>query len=113
MNTATWGEDGYVRCSCCGADIKDTADDNVDHETRHHDVGFGMCTECGGDEREKGTTEAAVRKRMGWAGQMFYDARVKSLGEKLSPANAEHFRAMPFDKKVRLIAKMIERGMMI
>ena len=115
MNEASnvWGEDGWVRCSCCGTDIEDTAEQNVDHETRHHDRGFGMCTRCGGDDRETGTSEAAVRKRLGWSGQMFYDARVKVLASKLSPANAAHFASMPYDKKIRIIAKLIERGAMI
>lgn len=115
---------GWVTCSCCGAGIRD--EDNISHgeEPYPHDHGFGMCRECGGDDREEAPpvksgpgkgwpTEAAYRKRLGWAGEMFYDARIKLLRESMSEENLAKFEAVPYAKKCVIIGKMIEKGMMI
>jgi len=110
--TAQSVEVAWVRCSCCGNDIPDTPEDNTEHGTGANDVGFGMCVECGGDKRETGTTEAAVRKRLGWAGEVFYDARIKILEEKLTGASLEKLHAMSYAQKVAIVARLIERGVM-
>jgi len=109
----------WVRCSCCGHDIPDDEEHNVDHGEvpNPHDVGFGMCVECGGDKNagkgEKMPTEATVKRKLGWAGRMFYEARFEVLEKKLRPELAEKFKAMTYAKKVTVIAQMIERGHMI
>lgn len=112
--TAEAVEVAWLACSCCGKGIRDTPEENTDHgeHPNPHDVGFGMCVECGGDKREKGTSEAAVRKRLGWAGEVFYDARIEILGKKLTGANLEKLNAMTYAQKVAIIARMIERGVM-
>lgn len=103
----------YVTCSCCGALIGDNADENVNFGTGHDDVGMGACVECFGDKRVAGDDEPAVRKRLGWAGEAFYDARIKMLKEKLSPENSAKFSAMTYAKQVCLVARMVERGAII
>jgi hypothetical protein len=115
MDTYVTSETAWLTCSCCGKGIRDTAKENVDHGVvpSPHDTGVGTCVECGGDKHETGTSEAAVRRRLGWAGQTFYDARIKSLPSKLSPANAKHFEAMSYDRKVRVVAQLIERGVIV
>lgn len=111
----------WVRCSCCGKDVPDDEEHNVDFGVRPnpHDVGFGMCVECGGDKRAgegkpvKELTEAQFKKRLGWAGTTFYEARFDVLEKKLRPDLAEKFKAMPYRKKVAVVAGMIEKGHMI
>lgn len=111
----------WVRCSCCGDDIPDDEEHNVDHGVvpNPHDTGFGMCVECGGDKKAgegkpaKEMTEAQLKRRIGWAGRTFYEARFEILEKKLRPDLVEKFRAMSYAKKIAIVAKMIERGAMI
>lgn len=104
----------WLVCSCCGAGIRDTKRENVSHGMipYPHDLGFGMCRECGGDDEAEGDDDAAVRRRLGWAGEMFYDARIEIVQEKLSAPNAEKFRAMPLRRKIAFVNKAIGRGLM-
>ena len=103
-----------LTCSCCGTGVYDTPEHNVSHgEVPYpHDQGFGMCVKCGGDKRETGTTAPKLRKRMGWAGQTFFDARIEVLRKRLTGANLEKFNTMSFERKVVVITKMVERGML-
>ena len=73
--------DGYVICACCGKLIKDSKEENRvfgEEEPRSHDPRVGRCFECFGDPNAKD-----FRKQLGWAGQMFYDARIKIVRERL------------------------------
>ena len=110
----------WVRCSCCGKDIPDDDEHNTDHgaDPNPHDVGFGMCVDCGGDKRVTPTvgkklTDAQVKRKLGWAGRMFYEARFDVLEKQLRPELAEKFRAMSYAKKMLIVAGMIEKGHMI
>jgi len=115
VNTETEAAVEWITCACCGKLIPDTAEENVDHDVHPspHDIGFGSCVECFGDRRVTADDEASIRKRLGWAGQAFYDARIKTLPTQLSPANAANFATMSFAKKVRIIAGLVERGVII
>lgn len=97
-------------CSCCGRGVLDDAEHNVSHgESPYpHDEGFGMCRDCGGDSKAKGLPE-----RLGWAAKMFYDTRIKILEEKLSSENSKRFKSMPYRKKIAIVARMVEKGVMI
>jgi hypothetical protein len=98
-----------LTCSCCGRGVWNTPEDNADYDhPEHHDTGFGTCRGCGGDPKAK-----TFWKRMGWGAEMFYKARFKSLREALSPENQARFDAMPVQKKVAVIARLIEEGKMI
>jgi NAD-dependent SIR2 family protein deacetylase len=116
MNT-----DELVRCSCCGEDIPDDDEHNVDHGVvpNPHDEGFGMCVACGGDKRAgdskpaRELTESQLKKRIGWAGQMFYETRFEILEKNLTGSSLEKFRAMTYARKMTIVAKMIEKGLMI
>ncbi len=103
-------ENEIVTCSCCGRGLRDNAEENVDYGKvpNPHDTGFGMCRECGGDPKA-----ADVRKRMGWAACAFYDARIDVLKEQLNEDHKKRFDALPYEKKVVLIARLIEKGAMI
>lgn len=109
----------WVRCSCCGTDVPDDEEHNTDHGVvpNPHDVGFGMCVECGGDKRagkdEKPMTESAFKRRIGWAGQMFYEARFDVIEKNLRPDLAAKFRAMTYSKKCSIVAGMVEKGYII
>jgi hypothetical protein len=109
----------WLSCSCCGKGVEDTPEDNVAHgEVPYpYDTGFGMCVECGGDRtisaEEAAKDEKDLRKKMGWAGTMFFDARGDTLREKLNEETLPKFEALPYRKKVAVISKMIEKGHMI
>lgn len=112
----------WVRCSCCGQDIPDDEEHNASFGEipNPHDTGFGMCIDCGGDKKagldepkDKPLTESAVKRRLGWAGRMFYEARFETLGKSLRPDLAEKFQAMTYAKKVTIVSRMVERGLMI
>lgn len=103
----------YVTCSCCGTGIRDNPEENVEHGTGANDEGFGLCVKCGGDKTSTGDDEAAVRKRIGWAGEAFFDARIAKLMESLSPENVEKFSRMTYAKKVSVVTKLVEKGAML
>lgn len=86
----------WIVCSCCGASIRNTADENVSfgEEPYPHDHGYGMC------------------KRIGWASECFFDARIKVLQEKLSPENVEKFNRMSYAKKIDVVTGMVRKGLM-
>jgi hypothetical protein len=110
MDEAEW-----LTCACCGKGIRDNAAENVDFGKvpNFNDTGFGSCVECFGDKTLKGHDEPTIRKRLGWAGEVFYDSRIETLGKKLNPGNAAKFAEMPYAKKVVVIAGLVEKGAMI
>ena len=110
MDTAPASMPERLTCTCCGSGVRDTPDENVSHgESPYpHDAGFGLCVECGGDKKA-----GDIRQRLGWAGTTFYEARFKTLRERLSEPNRRHFDAMPYERKVRIVARLIEKGAMI
>ena len=111
----------WVTCSCCGKDVHDTPEANRDFETRGSDTGYGHCVECFGeppkpDAKPTGelpSSEAACKRRLGWAGRMFYNTRIGQLEKALTGTAQEKFKAMPYPKKIIVIGKMVERGYMI
>lgn len=110
-----------ITCGCCGKGILNTPAENTHYGISPYpdDTGFGMCVECGGDKtivpdaQTHIYTEAQVRKKLGWAGCAFYDTRIELLQNKLTETNKTKFNAMSFERKVLIIAKMVERGAMI
>lgn len=38
--------DKYVICGSCGMHLRDTPEQNADHEERRHDAGYGECADC-------------------------------------------------------------------
>lgn len=114
MSTETATPDPEIlECSCCGCGVRDTPDENVSHGTGQHDVGYGMCTRCGGDKRATGLTEAAVRRRIGWAGEAFYDMRIAMLLAKLSEANRAKFESMSYIRRIDVVQKLILKGTIV
>lgn len=101
-------------CSCCGAGIL-APEENTDHgkEPYPHDEGHGMCRGCGGDDRAVGTTEAAVRRRLGWAACTFAEARFDIVRRGLNAKNLARFDALSFVQKVEVIYTLVERGVII
>ena len=120
MNAVAEYTGEWVTCSCCGRDIHDTPETNLDYHERGQDTGYGHCTDCFGEPpkpEEKPTgklrTEAECKRQLGWAGQVFYEARFDTLRKSLKGKQLEHFESMPYAKKLIIVARLIEKGYMI
>jgi hypothetical protein len=100
----------YISCYCCGHLLRNNAKENIHYGESPYpdDEGFGLCVECGGD---KNTSD--IHKRLGWAGRTFYDARIEVLSNNLSPENKAKFEALSYERKLYIIARLIELGKMI
>lgn len=100
----------YVKCSCCGELIENSADKNACFgiEPYPHDEGFGECFDCAGDPHAND-----IRTRLGWAGRTFYEARMDIVRERLKPETRAKFDAMDYEKKVVFIGRCIEWGLLI
>jgi hypothetical protein len=114
-------EDELLWCSCCGKGLRNNAEENTDYGKvpYPHDDEFGMCVECGGndkigtDDTVDQLTDAQLKKRMGWAMTMFIEARIPIVSARLSPVNAAKFDKLPLWHKAAFIVKMVESGKMI
>lgn len=98
-----------LSCSCCGAGVHDTPEENASHgEVPYpHDTGYGMCLGCGGNPNGKTTKE-----RMGWGMTCFFEARIAKLAAALNEKNRKHFLGLSFAKQCRVIEKAVTEGMM-
>ena len=108
----------WINCSCCGAGIRDNADENVSHGKvpYPHDTGYGMCRSCGGDDRieVRGVLdEERWRESLGWAAAAFYDTRIDILLKRLSPENAEKLLLMPYARQCRIVSGLVDRGTLV
>lgn len=108
-------ETELVTCSCCGNTIVNNAEENVVHGERPYpdDEGFGMCVRCGGDKKAEGEDEAAVKLRIGWAAQVFFESRFEVVTTRLSPVNAAKFSKMSYAEKIGVVEKLVTRGAII
>lgn len=118
MNQPQTTEREWVQCSCCGKDVLDTPETNLDYHDRLQDTGFGRCTECFGDPKplpkKKGLpSESQCKKRLGWAGQMFYESRFEAIRDKLTPENQAKWDACPYAKKILIVGQFIKKGQMV
>lgn len=110
-----------LTCTCCGGGVYDTPDQNVSYGEvpSPHDIGYGLCVECGGDrkiaaeKRVRNMTGSEIKKRLGWAACTFFEARFGILQKRLSPKNGARFSALSYAKKVAIVARLVERGVMI
>ena len=110
----------YLSCSCCGCEVINEPGENVYlHEPEGSpypsDDGFGMCKPCGGDPAADSSdlSDENVRKRLGYAGTIFYDARIDLLTEKLNDTNRAKFEKMAYASKVALVISAVEDGLII
>ncbi len=104
-----------LTCSCCGSGLRNTPEENtVFNETPYpYDDGFGMCVRCGGDRTVPfAMDEESIKKRLGWAACMFYEARFSVLRNALNPANQAKWDTLSYGKKVVLVIKALEEGML-
>ena len=109
-------EDTLVACSCCGKWVEDTEAANTDFSKvpYPHDVGFGMCKECGGDKSVKDIkSEEGVKKKMGWAMQTFCEARFDVIRKSLKPENRAKWDRCTYAKKVMVVLGFVEKGSII
>ena len=106
----TQREEAYVACSCCGKLIENSKEQNASfgEEPYPHDQGFGMCFECGGDPNSDD-----FRTKLGWAGQTFFDTRIRIVRKHLHPRNLARFDAMPYERQVGFVGYLIDSGVMI
>jgi hypothetical protein len=116
--------DEYLTCTCCGKGIRNTREENASfgEEPCPHDTGFGACRDCYGEEPtpepvagkpKKPPTDAEVKRRLGWAGRTFYEARFEVVAKGLNEVNRAKFEAMSYGKKVVVIAGLVRRGVII
>jgi len=105
-------EKDILVCSCCGGLLKNTNMDNVDFDVYpyHHDNGYGLCRRCGGypDNKKKST-----KKRLGWAGQMFYEARFPIVRNNLCPDNQVRWDNMSYEQKIKVVYNFVIKGLII
>ena len=104
---------------------RNTVEDNVcfGQVPYPQDLGFAQCRSCFGEAESpqlqlqehdsKPTRRWKTRKKLGWAGQAFFDTRIQLLKMKLSDKNAERFASMTYDRQCTIVGKMIEKGLMI
>jgi hypothetical protein len=108
--TAKFAQPPYVKCSCCGELIENSADKNACFgiEPYPHDEGFGECFACGGDPHS-----GDLRTQLGWMGRTFYEVRMEIVRERLKPETRAKFDALDYGRKIVFIGRCIERGLMI
>lgn len=97
-------------CSCCGAGVHDTPDDNVSHgrEPYPHGTGFGLCRDCGDEP-----TADNLWERRGWASRAFYEARFGLVREALRGEQRDQFDGWPLEKKIALVTRLVQRGAIV
>lgn len=114
-------ENELLWCTCCGQGLRNNAQENVDYGKipYPYDDEFGLCVECGGDNRI-GTadtvdqlTEEQFEKRMGWQAMMVARARFPKIRERLSSGNQEKWDGMPLWKRTAMVFKLMEEGKLI
>lgn len=107
--------DIMLSCSCCGKGIRDNAEENVSFGKVPYpdDTGFGMCRECGGDDKADISTDEGWKKRIGWGLRMFYEARFDIVRKRLSEEARKKWDASSYRKKCLIIAEFVREGLMI
>src|SRR3990172_662125 len=88
-----------VSCGCCGNAVKVSVDTNAEDF---------YCTRCVGSPRAK-----TFKGSIGWAGRRFFEARFPILRKNLDAPNQAKWDSFDYEKKCRVIGRMIERGAMI
>ena len=104
-----------LACSCCGTGVSHAENTVRDEIPYPFDEGFGMCVPCGGDENIEMTDEETVKKRLGWAKCMFFEARFDIVREQLqmaNPASAKKFDSISYIKKCAFVSELLEKGML-
>jgi len=100
----------YVTCHCCGRGIRDNAEENAHFGQVPYpdDQGFGMCKDCGGDAKAPD-----IKGKLGWAGRCFFEARFDVVRRALSSENQAKWDTWPYERKVALVTRLVEKGSMI
>jgi len=96
-------EKQYLTCGCCGKWYWGFVPKENGVQT--YDNGVGMCPDCGGDPKAK-----TVKKRLGWAACTYYEARFDLLRKALSEKSKAKFDGLTYERKVFVIQKMLEKG---
>jgi hypothetical protein len=68
-----------------------------------------MCPDCGGQPEYPMNDW----KHYGEAARMFYEARFEVLRRNLSPESRDRFNAMPLERQIGVVGRLIEKGAMI
>jgi hypothetical protein len=104
-------------CSCCGIGVTATENTVRDEVPYPFDEGFGMCVPCGGDESIEMTDEESVRKRLGWAKQVFFQNRFDIVREQFVLGDPKKEQVKKWDsisyiKKCAFISELLEKGVL-
>jgi len=108
MTTETSPE--LLTCSCCGKGVWNTPEENTHYGEVPYpdDNGFGMCRECGGDDKAED-----IQDKLGWAGRCFFEARFDVVRRGLNPENQVKWDRWSYEKKVAMVTRLVEKGTMI
>jgi len=91
----SWEDYDYVTCGCCGAWIADTPEENADHETRGHDLGYGECVQCAE-----------------WGFQLTMRPIFAKVREALGEENRAKWDGMGDGQKAAVVEKMLDEGIL-
>lgn len=97
--------DEMVFCSCCGAFIPQGEDVA---EPGSCDIGVGHCKNCFGDPKAED-----FKKQIGWAMQVFCEARFPLIRKNLKPENKIKWDGLTYEKKCHVVQKLVEKGIII
>lgn len=110
-------DEGWLTCTTCGRLVRDTPEQNASFAATPypHDQGIGCCRVCGGTGTPPipGESEAATRRRLGWAMCAFVDARLPVVRQRLSPAAVAKLGAMSYAKQAAVVAGLVRKGVMV
>ena len=100
----------WLTCSCCGALIRNTPEDNTSFSDSPypHDESFGMCRGCGGNPEAKD-----IKKKPGWAMVTFCEARFKVVRNSVSPENQQKWDNFSYEKKCYTVLGLVEKGAIV
>lgn len=99
-----------LTCSCCGSGV--TCDDNVvkDQVPYPFDEGYGLCIECGGDDKADTSTLDGFKRALGWQKCMFYEARFSVVRDALNEQNKQKWDKLSYAKKCHIVHDFVEKG---
>jgi hypothetical protein len=105
--TSNPADPDWMRCTCCGTPLRDTATENCSHGRvpYPHDRGFGLCRRCGGDP-----TSLTDAGRMGWAARTFVESRIARLAKGFTPATRARLLALPVSHQTEVVFRLLEHG---
>ena len=104
-----------LSCTCCGAGLRDTVEENVSHGQvpYPHDTGYGLCRDCGGDHTADTATDEGLRRWMGWQMTTFCEARFDVVRRNLKGEAQAKWDRLSYAKKCRVVLGLVKDGILV